>query len=155
MQQNLDAGHVFLSAQELIENLQSMLNDLETRLNTQNQTKSSTALLPNLGDILPNEISSTSIKIGLPYPSNLKVEKQSDTQILVNWEPPTAPLSLNQSIESDNLVSTEATSEQIIQIQTYNVFLNHELYKSLSGVEERIVVIKDVNLNIVIIIYIK
>jgi hypothetical protein len=148
VQQNLDAGHVFLSAQELIDNLKQTLNDFESNALKQNQSKSSN-VLPNLGDVLPAEINSASIKIGLPYPNNLKVEKQSENQVLVSWDPPTAPLSLNQSIESDILPPTESTSEQVIQIQTYNVFLNNELHNSINGIEERISMLKNINLTVV------
>lgn len=154
VQQNLDAGHVFLSAQELIENLKQNLKDLEANALKQNQTKSSN-ILPNLGDVLPAEINSTSIKIGLPYPNNLKVEKQSDNQILVSWDPPTAPLSLNQSIESDSLPLTEIANEQVVQIQTYNIFLNNELYSSINGNEERISILKNIDLTIVSDFYIQ
>ncbi len=146
VQQNLDAGHVFLSAQELIDNLKQTLNDFES--NALNQSKSSN-VLPNLGDVLPTEINSASIKLGLPYPNNLKVEKQSENQVLVSWDPPTAPLSLNQSIESDILPPAESTSEQVIQIQTYNVFLNNELHSSMNGNEERISILKNINLTVV------
>jgi hypothetical protein len=137
-----------LSAQELIDNLKQTLNDFESNALKQNQSKSSN-VLPNLGDVLPAEINSASIKIGLPYPNNLKVEKQSENQVLVSWDPPTAPLSLNQSIESDILPPTESTSEQVIQIQTYNVFLNNELHNSINGIEERISMLKNINLTVV------
>lgn len=148
MQQNLDAGHVFLSAQELIENLKQTLNDFEANALKQNQVKSSNAL-PNLGDVLSTEINAASVKIGVPYPNNLKVEKESDNQILVSWDPPTAPLSLNQSIESDNLPLNEAAHEQTVHIQTYNVYLNNELYISLNGQDERICILKNIDLTIV------
>ncbi len=148
MQQNLDAGHVFLSAQELIENLKQTLNDFEANALKQNQVKSSNALT-NLGDVLSTEINATSVKIGVPYPNNLKVEKQTDNQILVSWDAPTAPLSLNQSIESDNLPSNEAAHEQTVHIQTYNVYLNNELYISINGQDERICILKNIDLTIV------
>ena len=143
-----------MTAQQLIEKLQQTVTELEANssaLIAQNQIKSSSAvILPNLGDILPIENSSTIAKAYLPYPSNLKVEKQSETLILVSWDPPTAPLSFNQSIEGDNYLSTDS-NDQTIAIQTYNIFLNNELYSTISGNEERVTILKDVDLNNVII----
>lgn len=86
------------------------------------------------------------VKIGLPYPNNIKVEKRSETSLIVSWDPPTAPLPINQSIDVDNLYDL---NEQLVSVQSYNLYLNNELRSVLSGVEERVAILDDVDLTVV------
>lgn len=102
-------------------------------------------------NILPTsleEASDTSIKIGLPYPNNLKVEKFSEKSVIVTWDPPSAPISLSQSIDGENLTGTFDMNEMNI-IQSYNVYLNHDLYVVVNISEDRVVIIDDVDLSLV------
>lgn len=84
-------------------------------------------------------------KQGLPYPNNMKVEKRSETSLMVTWDPPTAPLPINQSIDVDNLSDL---NEQLVTVQTYNLFLNNELRGVISGLDERVAVLDDVDLTV-------
>lgn len=104
-----------------------------------------------------NEITSQSVqpqqaatqqqnKVGLPYPSNLKVEKRSEASLLVTWDPPTAPLPISQSIDVDNLADL---NEQLITVQCYNLYLNNELRCVISGIDDRVAVLDDIDLNMV------
>lgn len=88
----------------------------------------------------------SSIKIGLPYPNNLKVEKRSETSLLVSWDPPTAPLPINQSIDAENLYAYDI-NEQVVNVQKYNLFLNHELHNVINGTDERIAILEDIDLS--------
>ena len=149
----MDAGSVFMTAQEVIGKLQQTVTSLETSssaLAVSNPAvkPAAVSLLPNLGDILPSESISAQVKPSMSFPNSLKVEKQSDTLILVSWDGPTAPLSFNQSIDSDNIVM-DNTSDQVISVQTYNVFLNHELLMAVNGIDERVAVLNNVDLSIV------
>jgi hypothetical protein len=88
------------------------------------------------------------VKIGLPYPSNLRAEKMSENSLLVRWDPPTTPISLNQSIDIENL-NASTFDEQIISIQNYNLFLNHDLHSVLYGGDECAAIVEDIDLNTV------
>jgi hypothetical protein len=94
------------------------------------------------------DASDAAIKIGLPYPNNLKVEKFSDKSVIVTWDPPSAPISLSQSIDGENLTGTYDMNEMNI-LQNYSLYLNHELYTVLNIAEDRVVIIDDVDLSVV------
>lgn len=95
--------------------------------------------------------SDTSIKIGLPYPNNLKVEKFSEKSVIVTWDAPNAPISLSQSIDGEIMTSGVTYNEfsEINNIQNYNVYLNHELYTMVNLAEDRVVIIDDVDFSVV------
>lgn len=84
-------------------------------------------------------------KQGLPYPNNLKVEKRSESSLLVTWDPPTAPLPINQSIDVDNLSDL---NEQLVTVQSYNLFINNELRSVISGMDDRVAVLDDIDLTV-------
>lgn len=107
-------------------------------------------MLPNPTDNV-DDLSSSSVRIGLPYPNNLKVEKRSETSLLASWDPPTAPLSLSQSIDGDSLCAiTYDLNEQAINVQSYNLYLNHEIHSVINGNEDRVAVLEDIDLTMVI-----
>lgn len=104
--------------------------------------------------------SNTAIKIGLPYPHNLRVERLGENSILVKWDPPTAAISsLNQSIDStDNMnhsvsqfdLNNDAQMVQgVSNVQTYNLYLNNELHSVINGGEECAAIIEEVDLSTV------
>jgi hypothetical protein len=89
------------------------------------------------------------VRIGLPYPSNLRVEKMSEMSLLVRWDPPTAPISLNQSIEFDNLNNPafDPNDQAVATIQSYNLYLNNELHSMINGNDECAAIIDGIDLN--------
>jgi len=73
----------------------------------------------------------------------------------VSWDPPTAPISLNQSIDCEQLLQSTLNGESTIvadmsafKLQSYNVYLNHEIYMVINANEERCVLLEDVDLNV-------
>lgn len=84
-------------------------------------------------------------KQGLPYPNNLKVEKRSESSLVVTWDPPTAPLPINQSIDVDNLSDL---NEQLVTVQSYNLFLNNELRSVISGMDDRVAILDEIDLAV-------
>lgn len=101
-----------------------------------------------------HDVSETgAVKIGLPYPSNIKIEKQSETSFIVTWDPPAAPISLNQSIDCEQSPSLSSApnstgDESLIKVQTYNLYLNHEIYTVINATEEPMVLVENVDLNV-------
>ena len=115
------------------------------------QVSSAAVKIDNKISTIPNsfdDANDAAIKIGLPYPNNLKVEKFSDKSVIVTWDPPSAPISLSQSIDGENLTGTYDMNEMNI-LQNYSVYLNHELYTVLNIAEDRVVIIDDVDLSVV------
>lgn len=171
---NLDASLLAVTAQQLLQKLKSL--PTSTSLDQQ-QISSAAAMGASTGSLtqsksqkldavnggnkpggilmLPQNVlepaSSTSsinepqIKLGLPYPNNMKVEKRSETSLLVTWDPPTAPLSINQSIDVDNLSDI---NEQLVNVQSYNLFLNNELRSVISSMDERVAVLDEIDLGV-------
>lgn len=92
-----------------------------------------------------SSINEPQIKLGLPYPNNMKVEKRSETSLLVTWDPPTAPLSINQSIDVDNLSDI---NEQLVNVQSYNLFLNNELRSVISSMDDRVAILDEIDLGV-------
>ena len=93
---------------------------------------------------------STMVKIGLPYPSNLRVEKVSEMSLLIRWDPPTAAISLNQSLDFENLNNPQFDSnEQVVNVLNYNLYLNNELHSVINGNDECAAIIEDIDLNTV------
>lgn len=124
-----------------------------TPTNVQVSKQLSTTTVTKLEKIntVPNsfdDVTDASIKIGLPYPNGLKVEKFSEKSVIVTWDAPSAPISLSQSIDGENLSGTFDMSEMNI-LQSYNVYLNHELYTVVNVAEDRVVIVDDVDLSIV------
>jgi hypothetical protein len=93
-----------------------------------------------------SSINEPQIKIGLPYPNNLRVEKRSETSLTVTWDPPTAPLPINQSVDVENI---NDLNEQLVNVQCYNLFLNNELRCVISGMDERLAILDDIDLGVV------
>lgn len=86
------------------------------------------------------------IKIGLPYPNNLRVEKRSEKSLLIYWDRPSAPLSFDQSIDSDYNPISDFNGN--IEVAYYNLFLNNELHSVINGNDEQIAVIDDIDLSV-------
>jgi hypothetical protein len=132
--------------------IQKMLNEHTAALQTAHASQThkqppsipQASKAPNLAEIYDD--ASAPPKQILPYPHNLRVEKKSDTSIQVSWDPPTAPLSLNQSIEHDG-GSSDLVDHTMI-IQTYNIFLNNELKNALNGSEDRTLVLNDIDFSV-------
>jgi hypothetical protein len=111
------------------------------------QTKQN--LTNNIVNYFENLSEPSAIKIGLPYPQNLRIEKRSDSSFIVTWEPPTAPIS-NQSIDNDNLsVPASFHDSSEIIIQSYKVYLNHEIYSVINAEEDLMVLVENVDLSVV------
>ena len=70
---------------------------------------------------------------------------------MVSWDPPVAPISLNQSIECDQSTFQETltANDTPLKVQSYNLFLNHEIYTIINASEDLFVLIDDVDLNAV------
>ena len=148
-QANVDPGQIMLMAQQTIQKIQAANAEMNAQLLASNIvalpgiTNKISNLIPNLNE----DLDESSIKIGLPYPNNLKVEKRSETSLLVTWDPPTAPL--NQSTDGENLGGTFDLSESNLSIQSYNLYLNHELYRVINANEDLIAVLNDIDLSMV------
>lgn len=168
---NLDASLLAVTAQQLLKKISSLPTSSSLDQQQITSAAAATSTGPGLTQsksqkldggkgilLLPQNplepASSTSsinepstIRIGMPYPNNLKVEKRSETSLLVTWDPPTAPLSINQSLDVDNL---SELNEQLVSVQTYNLYLNNELRSVISGMDERIAILDDIDLTMVI-----
>ncbi|CAF0705935.1 unnamed protein product [Brachionus calyciflorus] len=89
------------------------------------------------------------VKIGLPYPSNLKVEKRSDKSIFICWDAPTAPLPLDQSIENDTQNNNNNNDlKQNVEVTFYNLYLNNELHSVVNGNDDRIAIFENIDLTV-------
>ncbi len=156
----LDAGQIILVAQQLLAKVSSQPTNTKVVATVDastspiiTQAKPKNSLIPVNHD---DDLNESKVKIGLPYPSNIKIEKRNDTSFLVSWDPPTAPISLNQSIDCEQLqhqqstLNSESTSvadTSAFKLQSYNIYLNHEVYTMINANEERAVIVEDVDLN--------
>jgi hypothetical protein len=132
---------------------QPLLSQQQTASQASKQAAAAkSALMQSTVNPVDNMDDSSTIKIGLPYPNNLKVEKRSETSLLVSWDPPTAPLPINQSIDTDNLYVYDL-NEQMVNVQTYNLYLNHELHSVISGMDDRIAILEGIDLSVVSVVY--
>lgn len=150
---NIDAGQIILAAQQVIQKAPAQKEKVEPTSSavtlptvptttTQNQAKN--ALIPAK---YIDELSESTVKIGLPYPYNIKIEKRSDTSFLVRWEAPTAAISLNQSIDCDQNDVNIDTSDP--KVQSYSIYLNHEIYTMINASEETYALVENADLSVV------
>lgn len=86
------------------------------------------------------------VKIGLPYPNNLRVEKRTEKSLLIYWDPPSAPLPIDQPLDADYNPVNDLNIN--IQVAYYNLFLNNELHSVINGNDEQIAVIDDIDLSV-------
>ncbi len=147
----LDIGPILVSLQQTIKKLEEKQTQIESEkaqalASLSKQLQATTKEVPGV-PIQTEDKHSAQIKVGLPYPNNLRLEKQSDTSLLAKWDPPTAPISLNQSIEFENYNGTVDSVEQILNIQFYNVYLNNELYCVINEAEERKALLERIDFN--------
>ena len=171
---NVDQGQIILAAQQMVQKAQvavtsvagtsvALVSKSEFNIPLNNQISSSSnpisgsnvikqpiqPKIPNFA--LTNDNSSESselIKIGLPYPNNLRVEKRSETSLLVKWDAPTAAISLNQSVDGDNITGSFDPNE-IILLQGYNIYLNHEHHSVTNASEDRVAILENIELSVV------
>ena len=149
---SIDAGQIILAAQQIIHKTKSDAPNPIMLPIIPSVTSVSTATCKQAKSLLLNSfidnISEPSIKIGLPYPSNLKIEKRTETSVFVSWDGPTAAISLNQSIDNESLATTLQDANEV-SFQSYNIFLNHEIYAVINASEELSLLIDNVDLNVV------
>jgi hypothetical protein len=88
------------------------------------------------------------LKLGLPYPSNIRIDKRSDSSCTVAWDPPAAPISISQSIDCEQPLGGEVAAGDMVKVQTYSVYLNHELYAVVGASEECAVLVEGVDLAV-------
>ena len=151
---SIDAGQIILAAQQVIQKAPAQKEKPETPSSAvtlpavptqqQQQQQSKNSLIPIAKYI--DELSESTVKIGLPYPHNIKIEKRSDTSFVIRWEAPTAAISLNQSIDCDQNDASIDTCDP--KIQSYNIYLNHEIYTMINATEETIALVEDVDLSV-------
>jgi hypothetical protein len=154
----LDAGQVILAAQQLAKpNVTTVTTSTTTTSDLMPapvpvpaQVSSTSKPVYNPNDITKQFLtdSSQTNPYGIPHPSNLRLEKKNERSILVSWDPPTAPLSLNQSVDFDNNLPVEV-KEQVISVQSYNIYLNNDVYRVVSGNQARTIQLDNVDLNAV------
>lgn len=147
----LDAGQLIIAAQQASV---KTISTVSTATITTSDLLPPVTLPPTKPTVNPNDITKQYLtdntqgpKFGVPYPNNLRLEKKSDRSILVNWDPPTAPLGQTQSIDYDN--NFVDVKEQVVNVQTYNLFLNNDIYKSINGNQPLSILIQDIDLNAV------